>query len=78
VHQGSLQRGREKKERFQGSLYTGWNSVPCLPNPSWKAREEELPHIGHRVHGGLRRKVCGENSDELGELPCQRAREGLL
>jgi hypothetical protein len=35
------------------------------------ARKKEPPHIGHRVHGGPRKKMCGGNADELRELPCQ-------
>jgi hypothetical protein len=65
------------KARLQGSLYTGWCSAPCLPTPSWKAREEEPPHTSHRVRGGPCRKMCGGHADELSELSCQRAREGL-
>jgi hypothetical protein len=77
AHQRSVWRGRKRKVRLQGSLYTGWHSAPCLSTLSWKASEEEPPHTGHRVHGGPRRKVCGGHADELGELPRQRIRKGL-
>jgi len=43
--------------------------VPCFSTLIWQASEVESPHIGHRVHGGPRRKMCGGYADELGELP---------
>jgi hypothetical protein len=64
--------------RLQGRFHTGWHSAPFLSTINWKYSEEELPHIGHRVHGGPRRKVCGGHADELGKLNRQRARKGLL
>jgi hypothetical protein len=45
--------------------------MPHFPTHIWQDREEETPHIGHWVHGGPRRKMCGGHVDELGELPCQ-------
>jgi hypothetical protein len=63
--------------RLHGIIYKGWHNAPCFPIPSWKASKEELPHVGHQVRGGPRRKVCGEHADELGKLPSQKAREGL-
>jgi hypothetical protein len=59
---------RYRKARLQGSLYTGWCNAPRFPSHSWKACKEELPHTGHRVCGGPRRKMCGGHVDELGEL----------
>jgi hypothetical protein len=72
MHQRSLWRGRKREVRLQGSLCTGWRSAPCLSTLSWQANEEELPHTGHRVCGGPRRKFCTRNAYELGELPHQR------
>jgi hypothetical protein len=71
THQGSLWRSQKRKERLQGSLYTGWRSAPLFPTHRWKYHKEEPPHIGHQVRGGPHRKMCGGNADELGELPCQ-------
>jgi hypothetical protein len=45
--------------------------VSRLPTHRWKAHKKESPHIGHQVHGGPRRKMCGWNANELGELPRQ-------
>ena len=61
----------KRKARLQGSLYTGWSSVPFFPTHSWKAHKEETPHIGHRVHGGPRRKICEGHADKLGKIPHQ-------
>jgi hypothetical protein len=43
--------------------------VPPFPIHSLKYHKEELPHIGHRVHGRPHMKMCGGHVDELGELP---------
>jgi hypothetical protein len=77
TYQRILRRGRKWKARLQGSLYIGWCSVPFLSTLNWQASEKEPPCIGHQVHGGPRRKVCGGHVDELGELPRQRIRKGL-
>jgi len=59
------------KDMLQGSLFTRWCSVPLFSTLIWQASEEESHHIGHRVHGGPNKKVCGGHADELGELPHQ-------